>query len=255
MAIDAGLKLLNDYGYNLIQRHEVRLDPLDVLGRDEVLERLGPLNRLFESTVDGPAPTPPAPASALNGRPTDYIHISVGRRVLARFLNGIGSDVKAGQLALVDSIRFVRFEFAGVSTSRIPPLALASYLQSARPLGGPLADRYLFNPEADAFVLTDVLQSDAIRVLPLDVGNDPVPVDIAALQASLGDRVEVSARRPWIQFHGSKHATVAFKCYRFVRKSNGWTLFGLDQPGGGPSLIAPGSRVPVRQGTGAGSSP
>ena len=246
MTLDPGLRLLNDYGYNLVERHEVRLEPLDVLGRDDVLERVGTLATFVAANRPVPPASPLDVASALVGRRTESLPISLGGRLLRHLLNGFGSTVTLTQLAAAfPTVEFVRLEFAGVQAAGVSPESLLAYLQSAVPGDARLADRYLLNPDADVFVIGEVVYSDHVKVQPLDHLQAAAPVDLPGLQALLGANVSVTQESDWIDVRTRTPATVAFKCYELSgdQTSSGAGLTLEAQP----VLIAAGIRVMVRQ--------
>ena len=124
---------------------------------------------------------------------------------------------------------------------------MAAYLFAAQPTPGPNRDRYIDNPDADVYVVTQVLRSRSIRVLPVDVGTVPVAGDPLLLAQAVGSTTLVSLDGPWIRFRGSSAATIAFSCYRVALAGGTW---GLEGDKGDPILIAPGTRVMVTRGPG-----
>jgi hypothetical protein len=243
MALDQALALLNSHRLNPVQRPEFSLQPLDVLGRDDVLEHVGTIGSLFTSTVAVPAPIAVQPAEGFNGQQTEEMHASVAERLMVRLLRALGSRAEKIELAALGTdVRFMRFEFNEVEIVSVAPQDVAGYLFSAEPHAGPVRDRYLANPEADAFVVTNVLQSRVLRVLPTEVGGEPVAPVVAALTEAVGDAVRVKATRRGVQFTGETPMTLAFGCFRIARAGGTWGLAGNL---GEPVLIAPGTRVMV----------
>jgi len=78
MGMDGTLRLMNAQGFNLVERHEIPIAPLDVLGRDDVLERIGTLASLL--LAPGVALGDPfvQPAPSFSGLQTDAVHVSDG---------------------------------------------------------------------------------------------------------------------------------------------------------------------------------
>lgn len=246
--MDVTLRLMNAQGFNVVERHEVPLAPLDVLGRDDVLERIGPLGSLLSATH--PALESPSlqPSASVSGQMSEPMHVSIGSRLLGRLLQTWWGDLTllTGAAPLFRAnVRFLRLGFAEVTSASVQWPILAAYVARAQPRPNPLADRYLTNPDADAFVVASVLLSAQIQVMPLEVGEKPAAVDIPALQQRFGPTVAVADRKPWIDLRGPIAVPLAFRCYRLERTGGGWTLSGND---GGPRpwLIAPGTRVRVR---------
>jgi hypothetical protein len=249
MAVEPALALLNQGAFNLVQRPEVRLSPLDVLGRDDVLEHVGTLSAVVPSPRPLPEVEGPHPAPEFAGQQTELMHVDIAERILVRLLHGLGSAVE--RVTLGDRpgrVRFLRFSFDDVEILSSPPQAVAAYLLAGQPAPGPIRERYIDNPEADAYVVTRVLQSRSIRVLPLDVGTAPVPCDLPVLARTVGHTTIVSQEGPWIRFRGTSAATIAFACYRVAFAGDTW---GLEGDQGHPILIAPGTRLMVTPGRGA----
>lgn len=245
MAVDAGLALLNRFGYNLVQRHDCRLAPLDVLGRDDVLERVAPLSAVFTSTRPLPELSTWQPVAAFNGQRTDSMHVSLASRLLANIVNGLGGGAQVEQVdALMAPARFVRFEFEAVGSESVNPAALLHYLTPATPCDPKVEQRFLNNPDADALVVSGVLSSGHVRFQPLEYGNTTVPLDLPRLQGALG--VETNQQDTWIQCRGRMRATLAFQCYWLAQTSSGWSIRGMDAaPDLTPVLIATGTRLLV----------
>lgn len=243
MAVDAGLALLNRYGFNLVQRPEVRLWPLDVLGRDDVLERIGPLPALFESPAPLPPPLGPAPAEMFKGQTTELIQVAVAERILVRILNGLGSDIQRLRLnGPADAIKFVRFSFEDVLLVSVAPQPLAAYLSAGEPAAGPGRVRYFDNPEANVYVIAGAMHAFDVHVLPADENGAPADIDLAALSDLLRGSIRVSRYGEGVRLSGREPATAAFMCYRVTRTGGTWELDSA------PALIAAGTRVMVRHG-------
>jgi hypothetical protein len=240
MPVDPGLAFLNQTGFNLVQRHEVRLAPLDVLGRDDVLVKLGPVTRLFKSGAALPAPRPPAPAAAMTGQQTGGVHNSLARRLLANIVKGFGGELN---LAALDSISaqvgFLRFQFRDVILHEVDLVALGHYLAASSTLGNPLTQRYVLNPDADAFVTTAVLESNSIAFQPMGANFGVVRLDVPKFVSAITGDATVLDENEWIALRGPRTATFAFACHRLTHTATGWSLVG-------PTLIAPGTRVHVR---------
>jgi hypothetical protein len=244
ICVDPALRFLNEHAYNMIRRPGGLLNPLEVLGRDDALERLGPLHAVLRTSVPPPDPRPPEPASFLNGQRTENIHVSIGIRLLSHLLNGLGNPIRPADLApLFRAARFLRFHFENATVVGVDPYGLAHCLASAQLNAASTPQRYVSDPNTDIFVVSEVLQSDTVGVSPLDIGNDAVSVDIPALQARIGGSlsVGVSGRRGPIQFRGREPVSFAFKCYRIEQDRRLVTRRLLE----GTVLFAPGTLVQV----------
>lgn len=72
---EPSITFLNKFGYNVIKLPRTGIEPLDVIGRDQGMQWLGPLNKVWTSTGLEPLPGPPHPAAAVNGQRTDALEV------------------------------------------------------------------------------------------------------------------------------------------------------------------------------------
>src|SRR5207342_3677527 len=107
--------------------------------------------------------------------------------------------------------------FANVMNAGLNSLDVARCLRSAPVQRTTAAERYLLNRDADALVITDVVESDTVRVLPLELGDQPVRLDIRRLQSMVGGAWSISGEQDWVECRGATPATIAFKCFRLER--------------------------------------
>src|SRR3569832_1086411 len=107
---DPSVTFLNRFGYNVVKLPRVGIEPLDLIGRDDTTQWLGPLASVWESSVPAPAPSAPRPAAPINGQKTDHLQVTFGLKVLASALAAFGATVPALDVAF-SRARKVQFSY------------------------------------------------------------------------------------------------------------------------------------------------
>jgi hypothetical protein len=257
---DPTLTFLNKFGYNVVRLPRTGIEPLDVLGRDASLEKLGTLSELLESPATPPAPQGPLSVSDLNGKQTDDLDIAIGLKILADFLGGLASAAGLPSLKLAfKRARSIQFTFTNVVSFTINQAKIGEYLQQARLKENPVNDRFFLNEDTEEFVLFDVLKSDSLTVQAKAEGSAGVELDIPAIQGAVGATVEVkkgSSSQSEIVFKGPQQVTFGFKCFRLEFINGKWRVtgakagqdlaFALGDEEDDPVLIDPGARVAIK---------
>lgn len=254
---DPSLTYLNNFGYNVVRLPRAGIEPMDVLGKDKSLEKIGRLSELITSTVPIPPVTGPTAVASLNGKKTDNLDAKIGLKLLGDILGGMASAVGLPTLKVsFDQARSVQFEFKNVVSFAVDQAAIGAYVAPAVLADNPVNDHYLSNEDTTEYVIFEVLKSNAISVIPKSKKNVGVAVDVPALQAAVGANVEVkvgAASEAEITFTGADLLTFGFKCFRveFVNgrwrvlgaKASGDLAFALSAAPDDPILIEPGSRL------------
>src|SRR3954453_23161957 len=96
---DPSITFLNKFGYNVIKLPRVGIEPMDVIGKDETTQWLGPIRTVWKSTAAEPAPSPPRFAARVEGQKTDQLDISFGLKILANALAAFGASVPSLDVA------------------------------------------------------------------------------------------------------------------------------------------------------------
>jgi len=258
LCTDKSLTYLNDLGYNVVRLPRKGIDPLDVLGRDgKSVERLGRLDQLWTSRKPLPEIGAPQPAAYLNGQATSEMALSVGLRVLNGVLKAIGADLPELSFAYkqADSLQFT---FGDVTARSVVPLDVGNFLSEGDIRGAnPFVERYFADEDTDAFIITEVLQSNEITVSAKDHGGRTVKVDIPSIQAILGGDVSISANDTAgtkITYKGKEAVTFGFKVFEIAFDGR-WRITGV-QPSaelpfsvGAATLAAATQPVILRRGT------
>jgi hypothetical protein len=259
---DPSVTFLNQFGYNVVKLPRAGIEPLDVIGRDETTQWLGPLNAVWKSSVDEPQPRPPRPAAAVNGQKTDSLDVSFGFKILANALSAFGATVPAVDFAF-QRARKVQFSYTGVTSTVVAALDAGNYLASGTlNSANPVVRHYFTEPDSEAYLILDVLKSDSITVNASDEHGVAVGVDVPSIQGVVGANVKVKsggAGNSTVTFTGPTPVTFGFLVDEIEFDGTQWSLRGVapsgilafDAAGGGgtptaaPILLGTGCRVRI----------
>jgi hypothetical protein len=201
---DPSVTFLNRFGYNVIKLPRVGIEPLDIIGRDETTQWLGPLASVWKSTESVPTPSGPRPAAPVNGQKTDQLQLTFGLKILANALAAFGASVPALDAAY-SRARKVQFAYTNVTSTVVPPLEAGNYLAAGTlNTANPVVTHYFTGEDTQAFLVVDVLKSDSLTVTATDEQGGDVGLDVPAIQALVGAKVAVKAG-------GSSSSTLTFK--------------------------------------------
>src|SRR5690349_21266693 len=100
---DPSLTFLNSSGYNVVRLPRVGIEPLDILGKDKSVERLGRIDQLWTSTQSLPDLKGPNDASTINGQKTSEMKLSIGLKILSSALGAMGAAVPDLSLAYTNA--------------------------------------------------------------------------------------------------------------------------------------------------------
>lgn len=228
---DRSVNFLNATGYNVVRLPRTGIQPLDVITRDgKTCERLGSLDQMWTSRRPVPVAGPPHPAADIEGQTTGELKLSIGLKLLASALAAMGARVADLAFAYTRADA-VQFEFANVRAIAIDPLAVGDFLQDGDlHSGNPFVERYFLDEDAEAFVLTEVLQSDQLVVTARTENGTEVAVDIPAIQEAVGASVAVSAkdvRQSRVFYKGPEFLTFAFKAFSISFRDGRWHVDGV----------------------------
>jgi hypothetical protein len=243
---DPSITYLNKLGYNVVKLPRTGIEPMDVIGRDQTMQWLGPIDSIWTSAIPKPQPGPPKPASAVNGQKTDALDLSVGLSILGNTLAAFGVSVPSLDVAY-KSARSVQFSYSNVTLTEVPPFSAGSYLAKGElQSGNPAVKNYFLSGQATAYLIVQVLKSNSLTVTATDSHGVAVDVDLSALQG-LDAKVGVKPSRSGnstISFTGPDPITFGFAVQQITREGNDWLLhgvapsgniaFGQNQPGDGP---------------------
>jgi hypothetical protein len=254
---DPSVTFLNKFGYNVVKLPRVGIEPLDVIGRDETSQWLGPLAKVWKSEVAPPAPGAPRPAVAIDGQKTDQLDFSFGLKILANALAAFGATVPSLDFAY-SRARKVQFAYTNVTSTIIAPFDAGEFLaKGALSSDNPVVEHYFLDPESQAFLILDVLKSDSLTVTASDEHGVGVDVDVPAIQGVVGAKVGVKksgGSSSTITYTGQVPVTFGFIVDEIDFDGTKWKLSGVvpdgalafaagepEQPS--PILLSTGCRV------------
>jgi hypothetical protein len=170
----------------------------------------------------------------VNGQKSDALDISLGIKVLANALAAFGASMPSLDMAYHQA-RKVQFAFTNVTSTVVAPFEAGNYLASGTlKTDNPVVKHYFVEPEAEAYLIVDVLKSDSITVTATDERGAEVSVDVPAIQGVVGAKVAVkpsSAANSTITYTGTQPVTFGFVVQEIQRENDVWKLKGV-QPSG-----------------------
>lgn len=233
---DPALTYLNRYNYNVVRLPRAGIEPLDVIGRDRSLEKLGTISQVWTSSIAPPKPRPPSPVTAMNGTQTDKLDLGIGLKILANVLSGMGAAVGLPTLnAAYKRARGVQFAFADVHAVTVDPLAIGKYLAAGSlDMANPFAERYFGSDDTDEYIIFEVLRSKSIHVTAKSETGSDVQVDIPVLQQAVGVKVQVTAgaaSQSEVRYQGGSELTFGFKVFQVLYENGKWSIRGTKPSG------------------------
>ena len=231
---DPSVTFLNRFGYNVVKLPRAGIEPLDVIGRDETTQWLGPLASVWKSTEAVPVPSAPRPAAPVNGQKTDQMQITFGLKILANALAAFGATVPALDAAY-SRARKVQFSYSNVTSTVVPPLEAGNYLAAGTlNTANPVVTHYFTGEDTQAFLIVDVLKSDTITVTSSDDHGGEIGVDVPAIQGLVGTNVRVKASgtsASTLTFTGPTPVTFGFIVDEIDYDGVRWSLRGAAPSG------------------------
>jgi hypothetical protein len=231
---DPSITFLNKFGYNVIKFPRAGIEPMDVVGKDNATQWLGPLRMVWNSTIAEPAPIGPLPAVALNGQKSDALELSFGIKILANALAAFGASIPSLDTAYHSASK-VQFAYTSVTSTAVAPFDAGNYLTAGTLKdGNPVVQHYFLDQQAEAYLIVDVLKSDSVTVTATDEHGVDVGVDVPAIQGMVGANVKVSpssASNSTLTFKGSAPVSFGFSVQQIRREGDQWSLSGVE-PGG-----------------------
>ena len=191
---DPSVTFLNRFGYNVVKLPRVGIEPMDIIGRDETTQWLGPLASVWKSTEAVPIPSPPRAAAPINGQKTDQLQVTFGLKILANALAAFGATVPALDATTAARARSSS-RYTNVTSTVVAPLEAGNYLAAGTlNTANPVVTHYFTDEDPQAFLIVDVLKSDTITVTASDEHGDELALDVPAIQALVGAKVGSSHR-------------------------------------------------------------
>jgi hypothetical protein len=231
---DPSITFLNKFGYNVVKLPRVGIEPMDVVGKDDATQWLGPLRSVWTSSASEPTPGPPRAATAVNGQKSDALDLSLGMKVLANALSAFGATVPSLDLAY-HFARKVQFAYTNVTSTVVAPFEAGNYLASGTlKTDNPVVKHYFLEDEAEAYLIVDVLKSDSVTVTATDEHGTEVGLDVPAIQGAVGANVKVKlsgASNSTITYTGAQPVTFGFIVQEIQRENDTFRLHGVEASG------------------------
>lgn len=216
---DQSLTLLAKHGYNVVRLPRTGIEPLDVLGRDHNgIERLGRLPVIWHSNVAVPTISDGNVAAEIKAIRTSALKVSFGLKILEDILSGLGGAAIPRLDTAYSAAESLQFAFGNIRIGKVDPFDVGTYLKGGDlQVGNPFVDRYFFEDSADTYIITEVLKSDSVTVIPSSKSDLGGGVDISAIQNSVGAAIKVetgSESKSAVTYKGPTHLTFGFKAFR-----------------------------------------
>jgi hypothetical protein len=247
---DPSVTYLNKLGYNVVKLPRTGIEPMDVIGRDQTMQWLGPIDSIWSSAVPKPQPGSPKPATAVNGQSTDALDLSVGLSILGNTLAAFGIAVPSLDVAY-KSARAIQFSYSNVTITSVAPFVAGSYLAKGElQSDNPAVKNYFLSGQAKAYLITQVLKSNSLTVTATDQHGTAVGVDLSAFQG-VDAKVSIkpsNAGNSTLSFTGPDAITFGFAVQEIAREGDEWSLHGA-APSGDLAFAVPG--VGAEQGNSA----
>jgi hypothetical protein len=230
---DPSVTYLNKLGYNVVKLPRAGIEPMDVIGRDQAMQWLGPIDSIWSSAIPKPRPGPAKPASAVNGQRTDALDLSAGLSILGSTLAAFGVSVPSLDVAYKNA-RAVQFSYNSVTITEVAPFSAGTYLvQGKLQSDNPAVKNYFLSGQATAYLITQVLKSNSLTVTATDSHGTAVSVDLSAFQgvdAKVGIKPSNSSNST-VSFTGPDAITFGFAVQQIAREGDNWTLHGVAPSG------------------------
>ena len=231
---DPSVTFLNQFGYNVVKLPRVGIEPMDIIGRDETTQWLGPLASVWKSTEAVPIPSPPRAAAPINGQKTDQLQVTFGLKILANALAAFGATVPALD-ATYSRARKVQFAYTNVTSTVVAPLEAGNYLAAGTlNTANPVVTHYFTDEDPQAFLIVDVLKSDTITVTASDEHGVELALDVPNIQALVGAKVAVKpsgTSSSSLAFSGQQPVTFGFIVDEIEFDGVRWSLRGAAPSG------------------------
>jgi hypothetical protein len=231
---DPSITYLNSYGYNVVKMPRSGIEVMDLVGKDQTTQIIGPIRSIWTSTEPEPVPSPPRAMPNVNGQKTDSLDLSLGLDVLAGALQALGASAPSLKLAF-HSARSVQFAYTGVTLTTVQTVEAGNYLtEGTLKTNNPVVRNYFFNPDSHAYLITSVLKSASITVSATDANGTDVGIDVPAIQGVVGATIKVApsnSSNSTLTFTGPEAVTFGFVVQEITRDGDQWNLHGVNPSG------------------------
>ena len=227
---DPSITFLNKFGYNVIRLPRTGIEPLDVIGRDHSMQWLGPIAKVWTSTVPEPLPGPPHPAVAVNGQRTNGMDLSFGLSILASTLAAFGASAPSLNAGFKNA-HSVQFTYTNVTSTSVSPFDAGNYLASGTlETSNPVVRNYFGNDKVRAYLILEVLKADSITVTATDSHGVEVGIELPRIEGIVDAKIGVKpsgSANSTITFTGPVPVTFGFAVQEIARQEGSWVLRGV----------------------------
>lgn len=225
------ISYLNARGYNVVRLPRAGIEPLDVLGRDRSVERLGSLVEIMRGPSEVPQVVGPRDAASAIGEDSDAVDLHIGLNLLRGIFSGWDAMIDKAKLeAGFRGAKKLIFKVSDVVSYSISPMALGKYLKDATvDWSNPLVSRY-FDDDGDReiYVLTEVLKSQSFSIAAIDGKGGGIEADIGLLGGAVSGNVALkpilSNSNAQLTYVGTTPITFAFRCFQVRYRAGTWQL-------------------------------
>lgn len=225
---DPALTYLNSLGYNVVRLPRSGILPLEVLGkgRDRQPEPLGTISTVWQSKEATPAAKEDE-TTEIRGASTSSLKLSVGIKLLENFLGALGASTPSVRASYRKASQ-VQFRFGKPKVLTIDPLVVGEYLREGDlATDNPVVRRFFFDEDHRAYIITEVLQSNAVSVSAQDESAGGVEVDVPAIQGALKGELKVEVTQGTkgdLTYEGPRFLTFGFKAYQIAFFEGRWDV-------------------------------
>lgn len=241
---DPSITYLNKFGYNVVKLPRVGIEPMDVIGKDDTTQWLGPLRSVWRSSSAEPKPGNPQPTTQISGQKTDKLDVGFGLKVLANALSAFGASTPSLDFAY-KSAKNVTFAYTNVTSTSVPPFDAGNYLANgALNTDSPVVTHYFQSPDAQAYLIVDVLKSDSITVTATDEHGVEISVDVPVIQQLVGANVSLKpsgSSNGAITYSGKVPVTFGFLVNEIEFDGAKWSIHGVSADSGLAFGVAAGA--------------
>jgi len=224
---DPSVQGLNNLGYNVIRIPRPEIKPLTLLGKNTetgMLTEFGTLDEYWKTDAKPPKWGFPVPAASVNGKKTDSLDLGFGLNILKGVLEVFGASSPSLDLSHTKATG-VQFMYTGVTMVSVSQEVLGDYLESGTlKVSNPSTQLYITSPDAELYILTDLLRATSITVSATDAGGNGVKLDLPQINGVVGGNVSVKpsdAMESGVTF-ASDAANPAPACFGFKALALKW---------------------------------
>ena len=235
MCKERSVSYLNELGYTVVRLPSEDIRPLQVFYKPNGgLKRLGPISDFVVEQNGVPEISRDNTVSDVAGLRTDNFELGTGLKFLEKFLSLIGAS-GVGLEASFKNAGFLQFIYKNVMKDYVVPTEIGEYLGRVTPnVNSPFMD--CINEDGEAYIITEILKSNAFGVIAYDKNGVELSLDISTLKQllSVAPKIKVSKEgENVISFKGDKFLCFAFKAIvLWINIENGKAKFRLRVPSG-----------------------